>query len=600
VARDLARDASFAGARITLGKVLLQSILLAFVLAAGRFGVAALQAEVVSRCYADMQRALVRHVLGLSLGQVQGARQGDLLSRLSADLARSVVGVLIPLVEILILQPVRVLLLYALAIFVAPWLALGLFLAAAIVLIPILRWGRTIRRSARKRQTALGEVLEAMHQMLAGVRVVKIFRREAYEAERFKKTTEVAYRAEVASVRARTMSRTFLHLVNDVLFPIVAVIGCVLVVRRIGGLDAGSFATFAALVVFMYRPLRTMAMEWNTLQDCRPSLTRALDVLDEKPRDVEPPNAPPLEGGLRESLVLEDVGFAYPGDASRREVLSGVNLVAKAGTMTAIVGPTGAGKSTLLDLVARFVEPTRGRLLVDGKPLAGFSRASWLARHALVAQDTFIFNDTIRENIRYGKLDASDAQVEDAARKAGIHDEIVGTPDRPGLAGGYDYNVGERGTRLSGGQVQRLTIARAILRDPQVLLLDEAMSALDAKTEALVNQALLNLAQGRTLFVVAHRLSTIRDARNIVVVGPRNPGEPSTILEQGDHDALVARGGKYAELVKHLVGPEAPSGILGRPSASTAVAPPRSESEAASGRPFPAPPPVDPGTGSPG
>ena len=475
----------------------------------------------------DLRREVYDHLLELDLGFFGRTRVGQIVSRVISD------------VEQLRTLVTRELSRVASSLFefiaaVAFMMAISWQLTvAAFLVIPLTMgiWGPLVgklRLGDRRVLDLAGDVSSHIQETLSGIRLVKVSGAEGHERGRFHKLTEHYFRTFVRTERLRAMAAPLTEMLAAVGTVILLWYGARLVLVG-GALTGEAFIGFVALSTKLYAPVKYFSKLPATIQPGLVGAERVFEFLDAPIEIRDRPGARPFQE-LQRELRFEGVTFEY---RSGQAVLSDIDLVVPRGSVVALVGPSGAGKSTLVDLLGRFHDPTAGRITVDGVELGEFSIATLRANLGVVSQDTVLFHDTVRANIAYGVPDASDADIERAGRAANAHDFVMDLPQ------GYDTVVGERGTQLSGGQRQRLAIARAILRDPPILVFDEATSALDSESERLVQAAIERLLKGRTVFVIAHRLSTVQRADQIVVL------DGGRVVENGDHATLLARGGLY-------------------------------------------------------
>jgi subfamily B ATP-binding cassette protein MsbA len=514
------------------------------IMAASEYGKDLLQSSLVLRVINAIRERVCGHLLSLSLRFYHRQRIGDLYSRLTNDIQRTQDSLNFLFGDIFE-DAFRIAACTALCIATSWRLSAISLLAIPAVIVPLQVFARKLRKSAKKRQISQADVTEAMQQMLTGMRIVKAFHAEQHEAETFHNHNETFIRKALRVVRMKALARGFSELINHLVAVALLVGGVFFVARKAIGMD--ELMTFLAALMSMYAPSKKLIRAYTSMQESLAGLDRIEELLEVENDTPDAPGAKPLPP-VRGDVRIVGVSFRYGAEP----VLKDISIEARAGEVIGIAGPSGAGKSTLVDLIARFYDPDEGRIEIDGHDIRGVTRASLLRHMAMVTQDPFLFNDTVIENVRYGRRDASLAEVEAACRAAGVHDVIAALPQ------GYETVVGERGVTLSGGQRQRITIARALLRDPRILLLDEATSALDSESEKLVQEALERLMAGRTTFVVAHRLSTIVGADRIVVL------DRGRVVEEGRHDDLVRRGGLYAKLWRLQSG--------GEPAAAAAAA----------------------------
>ncbi len=400
------------------------------------------------------------------------------------------------------------------------------------VLVPTLRLGRRIRGTTRRAQDDVAELNQVLQETLSGHQVVKSFGAEEIESNRFRDRAQRLRRSNLRYVRQQAIASPLIEF-----FGALTIVGLIWYMRyqsKMIGLTPGEFATFVAALLLLYEPVKRLTGIYNIFQQAFGSSQRVFEYLDGDQQIRERPGAAKL-ARFEKSIVFENVSFHYPS-APNRVVLDSVGLEVKVGEIVALVGPSGAGKTTLANLVPRFYDVERGAVRIDGRDIRDLRLSSLREKIGIVAQDTFLFNDTVANNIGYGAADATVEQIHEAARSALAEEFILRMPE------GYDTMIGERGTKLSGGQRQRLAIARALLKNAPILILDEATSHLDTESEMLVQRALQNLMEHRTVLVIAHRLSTVRRADKIAVL------DRGRLVETGKHEELVIRGGLYQRL----------------------------------------------------
>jgi subfamily B ATP-binding cassette protein MsbA len=477
----------------------------------------------------DMRNDAYGHLQKLSLRYFTDRSTGDLMSRVVSDVDSLNTVIVSPIADFLRDFCQLGWILY----FCISWdwkLTLVGFVVTPGLLVTTFFFGRFIRQAFRMLRRKVGELNALIQENISGIRVIKGFGHEDHEMDRFRAKNLDTFRQYMRITKLFIFFRPIVDLCSHVGMVVVICYGAYRVIA--GHLSPGTFIVFMPYVRMFFEPIQGLSRFYNMIQQAVASVERVFEVLDFEPEVQDAPGAVDLRN-IEGRVEFRGVSFSY---AKGIQVLKDIHLAAEPGQMIAFVGPSGAGKTTVINLLLRFYDPERGAVLLDGRDMRQITIRSLRSKMAMVLQEAFLFNDTVRANIAYGKLNATEEEIVHAAESANAHDFIMALSD------GYNTVIGERGVRLSGGQQQRLSIARAVLANPRILILDEATSSVDSETETLIQNAIYRLVRNRTTFVIAHRLSTVLHAHKIIVL---NEGR---IVEEGGHQELLAMGGLYKKL----------------------------------------------------
>lgn len=516
----------------------------------------------------SFRNALYERIIDLPLSFFHQEKTGTLMSRITNDV--NIIKGMVSTAVTSLLRDFFTVIGLTCVIFYMDWkLAVGAFLILPVAFYPIVAFGRRVRRFSTGCQEAMADLTVFLHETFSGAKVVKIFTMESYEKRRFRDKTDLLFRLEMKSVIAKSLSSPVMEFVGGLGIAFIIWFGGSRVIS--GASTTGTFFSFLTAVMMLYDPVKQLTKLNNTIQEGLAAVTRIYDIIERESEIVESSNVVILKNSNSMGVRFKNVFFKYQPDnkdtkkelpdkkydkdkikpdnndskatcfknnhdSSNEWVLRDINLNVLPGEIVALVGMSGGGKTSLVNLIPRFYDAAEGEITIDKENIRDICLSSLRSKISIVTQEPILFNESVRDNIRYGRLDASDNDVENAAKAAFAHDFITGFPK------GYDTVIGELGSRLSGGEKQRICIARALIKDAPILILDEATSALDVEAERIVQKALGNLMHGRTTFVIAHRLSTIAHANRIVLI---NRGK---ILETGTHEELMSMGGEYFKM----------------------------------------------------
>jgi subfamily B ATP-binding cassette protein MsbA len=476
----------------------------------------------------EMRDALYRQYMALPQIFYDRSATGLLISRVTYDV--NILQSSVSTVVTNLLKDIFTIIGLVGVIFYREWrLALIAIVVFPIAVLPIIKFGKRLRRISTSSQVSMSRLNSQLQETLVGNKIVKAFCREDYEIDRFHQENLEFFRLRMKNVSTRAISPPVMELLGGFGIAAIMFYGGYQVIAGIS--TPGTFFSFLAALLMLYQPIKSLSNINNSIQEGMAAAKRVYEILDLQPGIADSPQAVALATISRE-IHFDQVDFSY----NDRLALHNINLTIKKGEVVALVGPSGAGKTTLVNLVPRFYEVSSGAIVIDGLDVRDVTLTSLRGQIGVVTQQTFLFNDTVRKNIAYGRFEAGEEEIKAAAQAAFAWDFIQHLPQ------GLDTIIGEQGVMLSGGERQRVAIARALLKDPPILILDEATSALDSEAEREVQKALDNLIQGRTTLVIAHRLSTIRHADRIVVL------EDGRIVQEGRHEDLLTQGGIYAKL----------------------------------------------------
>ena len=483
------------------------------------------------RMTTDFRIEFFSHIQSLSLRFFQDRRVGEILSRMSNDIS-VIQNALVTIPVALLRQSITLIGATAIILYLN-WKLTGLILLILPPLMIFARvFGKRLRVFAEKLQDQVAQAVVVLEEVASSIKIVKSFTREAYERERFKTKIEAAFERAVDKLKISSFFGPFILGLTFMVSAVLIWYGGYQVMS--GATTPGELAAFFLYALIVAGPIGTFVRLYTQIQEASGAIRRVYEILDTRPA-IENPENPIFLKNISGHIQFENVSFGYREES---EILHDINFDVQPGQTVALVGPSGAGKSTIIKLLHRFFDTSQGSIRLDGHDIRELDRESFLSQIALVPQETMLFGGTVKENILYGKLDASEEELKDAALKANAHDFIMD------LENGYETIVGEKGAKLSGGERQRIAIARAILKNPKILVLDEATSSLDNRSEALIQEAVETLMENRTTFIVAHRLSTIHKADQIIVL------EKGRVVETGRHEDLMNNKNLYYNLYK--------------------------------------------------